>query len=134
MTEQTTPETDTEEIIHFWDQAPRNVEGLTACGVDIMHTPYTFGSPEQAEVTCPACIAVMPPAPVYRYAVKYVIVDHFGEPLWTGSATATQDKPRPESEADVAVLDALMTSRTIRNSTPPEAPAGRVIVTAAFAI
>lgn len=134
MTEQTTPETESDEIIHFWDQAARDARDVAACGVDIMHIPYTSGSPERAEVTCPACIAAMPPAPVYRYAMKYIIVDNFGDILWNGQVTMTQDRPRPQNQMEAAAFDALKTSKTIRDSCPPAAPAGRVIVLAAFAI
>lgn len=40
-----------DEIIHSWtcDSAP------AACGVDILRTPYTYGSPELAQVTCNPC-------------------------------------------------------------------------------
>lgn len=31
------------------------------CGVDLLVTPYTYGSPIRAEVTCPACIARFAP-------------------------------------------------------------------------
>jgi hypothetical protein len=40
-------------LIHLWNltSAP------SACGVDILHTPYTFGSDEPSEVTCPVCLS-----------------------------------------------------------------------------
>jgi hypothetical protein len=40
-----------DDLIHLWagDRTP------AACGVDIFTTPYTYGSPELAEVTCDTC-------------------------------------------------------------------------------
>jgi hypothetical protein len=44
-------DTEDDGLIHFWvgDRTP------SACGVDIFTTPYTYGSPVLAEVTCEAC-------------------------------------------------------------------------------
>jgi hypothetical protein len=44
-------DTEDDDLIHFWvgDRTP------SACGVDIWTTPYTFGSPVLAEVTCETC-------------------------------------------------------------------------------
>jgi hypothetical protein len=70
-------------------------------------------------------------APVYRYKVKYVIVDPFGELLWQGFCIINQEQTRPTGEAEVALLD-VQTSKVVRGSTPPEAPPGRVIITAVF--
>jgi hypothetical protein len=67
--------------------------------------------------------------PVYSYKFKYVIVDPFGELLWQGFCIINQDRTRPTGEAEVALLD-VRTSKVIRDSTPQEAPPGRVIITA----
>jgi len=49
-----------EEMIHFWD-----LDGSesSACGVNLMTTPYTFSSPDWPDVTCAAC-KVREPAPL----------------------------------------------------------------------
>lgn len=39
-------------LIHFYD-----IDMQTPCGVDLTTTPYTYGSPERDEITCPLCIA-----------------------------------------------------------------------------
>lgn len=75
-----------------------------------------------------------PTKPIYRYAVAYIIVDHFGAILWTGSGTITQDAPLPEDIGKAAYFHATRTSQVIRDTTPPGAPEGRVIVTATRAI
>jgi hypothetical protein len=70
----------------------------------------------------------------YDYRVKYYIVDDFGELLWKGTITITQDRPRPEREVDQAVLD-VQTARTIRRSCDDlGAPAGRVLIAAVHAV
>jgi hypothetical protein len=44
-------DTEEDDLIHFWmgDRSP------SACGVNISTTPYTYGSPVLAEVTCDEC-------------------------------------------------------------------------------
>lgn len=66
--------TEADELIHLWTQ---NTD-FSACGVNIMTTPYTFGSPERAEVTCPACVVKYE---TYRTGLR-VELDKFvkGEP------------------------------------------------------
>jgi hypothetical protein len=49
--------TNAEDIIHF---RADDMESLSACGVNIDTTPYTFATPERQDVTCPTCIAKMP--------------------------------------------------------------------------
>lgn len=49
--------TNAEDIIHF---RADDMESLSACGVNIDTTPYTFASPDPTDATCPACIAKMP--------------------------------------------------------------------------
>lgn len=45
-------------LIHYW--TPADGDDVSACGVNIMTTPYTFGSPEWSEVTCKPCEATRP--------------------------------------------------------------------------
>jgi hypothetical protein len=72
--------------------------------------------------------------PTYAYRIKYYIVDDFGELLWKGTATMYQDRPRPESEVDQAVLD-VQTARTVRRSCDDtDAPSGRVLIAAVHAV
>jgi hypothetical protein len=56
LNEARSPRTDTQDsedddLIHLWT----GTRAPSACGVDIWTTPYTFGSPVLAEVTCDAC-------------------------------------------------------------------------------
>src|SRR6185312_10914023 len=41
-----------DDLIHHWSGS----WDRSACGVDILSTPYTFGAPELALVTCKACL------------------------------------------------------------------------------
>ena len=55
-----------DELVHYWPAADgsstdKQYGELAACGVDIMRTPYTFGSPKWDEVTCGQCLTVQPP-------------------------------------------------------------------------
>lgn len=116
-----------DETIHY------SADGLgpSPCGVNTPVTPYTYASPEWAEVTCPACLESKPEKARYSYRIKYMIVDEFGDLRWDGTVTLHQDKPRPTGEAEVAVFDALKTAKTIRRSCDAMgAPAGRVLITA----
>jgi hypothetical protein len=61
------PEQSAEDTVHYWPAADgrstdKQYGDLSACGVNIMTTPYTFGSPEWDEVTCGQCLTVQPPA------------------------------------------------------------------------
>lgn len=68
---------------------------------------------------------------VYRYEIKYLIVDAFGDLRWQGTVKMSQDKPRPTDEAEIALFDALKTAKTIRKSCDDiGAPAGRVLIAA----
>lgn len=71
------------------------------------------------------------PRASYRFLTKYVIVNEVGSILWTGEATINSPVDLPESETKKAVFLAL-TARAVRNSTPPEAPDGRVVILAAI--
>lgn len=42
-------------LVHFWTQDAG--DELSACYVNIMTTPYTYGSPEWSEVTCKPCLS-----------------------------------------------------------------------------
>lgn len=44
------------EIVHFVPDCTQPA----ACGLDVFRTPYTYGSPEYAEVDCGACLAATP--------------------------------------------------------------------------
>lgn len=48
-----------DELIHYWTGDGTDP---SACGVDVFHTPYTYGSPEWDEVTCADCSAMRPRA------------------------------------------------------------------------
>jgi hypothetical protein len=85
-----------DETIHFWDYSSEH----SACGVDIVRTPYTYGSPERDEITCPACIERVDPkeidmsdqtAPGRRPVVIELHVEAF-----TGSADETIEIDRDE--------------------------------------
>jgi hypothetical protein len=53
--------TNAEDIIHF---RADDMESLSACGVNIDTTPYTFATPERQDVTCPTCWAATMPESV----------------------------------------------------------------------
>lgn len=65
----------------------------------------------------------------YRYAIKYYVVDDFGDLIWGGRCTIRQDRPMPSDEVALAVLG-VQTAKTIRDSAPPEMPDGRILIAA----
>jgi hypothetical protein len=127
-----TTEQANEEIIHHWTGTAEP----SACGVNVVSTPYTYGSPEWNDVTCTDCLTKAPTPKKYHYMVRYVIVAPLGDLLWGGYCDIFQDKPRPTDEGEIAKLDALLTAKTIRKSCDenPRCPQGKVIVTAVYPI
>lgn len=71
------------------------------------------------------------PQPTFCTAVKYVIVDRFGDILWMGRATTYAAMPLPEDDEDKRALFLVQTALTIRDATPDSAPLGRVVILAA---
>lgn len=73
------------------------------------------------------------PTTTYRYAIKYFIVDEFGELLFVGRVTLAQDNPRPQDEVEAAAFDARNTCRSIRAACDRDGfPAGRILIAAVF--
>lgn len=74
----------------------------------------------------------MPDTPSRRtVAMKYVIVDQFGDILWMGRATIYPESPMPEAENERALFLADA-AQAIRDTTPADAPLGRVVILAAI--
>lgn len=120
-----------DETVHHWDLSDK----LSTCGQDIMHTPHTCGSPEWTEVTCPECLKSKLEPKIYRYTVRFLIVDDFGEILGRSRATIQQDIPRPSDVDDAACFDVRHTSKTIRREADKTGrPAGRIVITAVVAL
>ena len=69
----------------------------------------------------------------HHFRVRYYIVNDFGDIRWEGQATISQDGPWPTGPRDLALIEA-QTAQTIRSSTPPEAPPGRVLIACVFPI
>jgi hypothetical protein len=67
--------------------------------------------------------------PRYRFAVKYAIVDRFGDILFYGRAEINSPTPIPADEKQRAVY-LVDTAVVIRDTVPPEAPVGRVVILA----
>lgn len=74
-------------------------------------------------------------ATVYRYAIKYFIVDEFGTLLFTGTTTMSQRAPRPTKAEDIAAYDARTTVKSLRRSCDEHGfPAGRILIAAVFPV
>jgi hypothetical protein len=84
------------------------------------------------EVTIMEDTAPTATAQKFRYAMRYYIVDPFGEILWDGRGELTMNAPWPneQTQARTHALVTAQAAQTARASAPAEAPPGRVLVAA----
>lgn len=64
-------ESEADELVHYWPAADgsstdKQYGDLSACGVDIAKTAYTYGSPKWDEITCGQCLTVQPPVDIAK--------------------------------------------------------------------
>jgi hypothetical protein len=48
---------ESDETVHYWDQSGSEP---AACGLNLLTTPYTYGSPVWGGVSCPLCLMHRP--------------------------------------------------------------------------
>lgn len=110
-------------LVHFWTLGPGNDH--SACGVNIMTTPYTFGSPEWPEVTCPPCKATRPAEVAPQFAkgdvVVFVDVDGTGidtDAVWRIESVRDIDTERPYAELAGHTYPAMRSASYFTRLTP----------------
>jgi hypothetical protein len=60
-----------DKLVHYWPAADgrstdKQYGDLSACGIDIAKTSYTYGSPKWDEVTCGQCLTMQPPVDIAK--------------------------------------------------------------------
>lgn len=124
-----------DDIVHYWPGAAPGpaefVSDHSNCGVNIVTTPYTFGSSVWDEVTCGQCLTTQPPAVVVEFKSTAGFDPQMADGQlaeYVGLTERLSAGPVPPAPTDVDDDEAWTTYLAATTPTPCDDDAAKVLI------